>query len=91
MQIKLGPQSAYLVKTPAGAVHVCDCLAMLNMLVDAIAADGQTVAISQVHELRPTLRFRMLPKREIRALAAAAHAENNLSLSGSLAIDFWYK
>lgn len=89
MNLELGPQSAFLLRRPNGGTFLCDGLAMLRHLLEAIAA-GKGVNV--VHELRPTLRWRVLPKREIRELARLAHYDSGtIELDEFLTLDFWYK
>jgi len=89
MQIELGACSAYLLRhTVTGQLFICDGASAVKLIADALPGGIPYT----VQEMTRTLRWRMLPKKEIRELARVAHYDNNIiTIEQFLSIDFWYK
>lgn len=91
MKIDLTDQSAYLLRlTWAGGSEtlLCDAIAMLTTIDAHLRRREPRV---QVQVLTAGLRWRILPKKEVRALADAALHNSTITLEENLNITFWFK
>lgn len=91
MKIDLTQNCAYLLRlTWAGGAEtlLCDALTMLTTIDGHLRRREPRV---QVQVLTNGLRWRIVPKKEMRALADAALQNATITLEENLNINFWFK
>lgn len=93
MRIDLSEQPVYLLRDGnlAGAPVICSQLEMIKTLADSIRRTAGLPCTVVNAMGAGSLRWRILPKKEVRQLAADAHMAGELPLEDFLQIDFFFK
>lgn len=93
MIIEIGPCAAYLLRhTLSGALLICDGAGMVQEIAAAIAASARDGFLPYtVDEMQRSLRWRRLPKKDIRALAQAALNNEQITPGDYESIEAVYK
>lgn len=92
MKVVLTEEPVYLLRDGnlAGAPVLCNQDEMIKMLADSIRRTSG-LPCTVVNQLGSSLRWRILPKQEVRSLAQKAYERQVIDLDDCLQIDFFFK